>query len=200
MLAMAALPILVISEDLHLQREFKVAISKERSLNAHKATTFSGAISSIRTARFACIIIDKRFGDGDGLSLAPIIKRLNSECMVVLISERNGWATTEAANNLGFSFTFETGQSLDELVATVKANLERRNTSLSDQNREELRKIHRLSDREREILLDIATGKRNVEIAAYRHISESTIKSHLSSIYRKLEVRNRVEAIALLNN
>jgi DNA-binding NarL/FixJ family response regulator len=197
---MAALPILVISEDLLLQREFTVALTKDRSLTAYKATTFNGAISSIRASRFACILIDKRFGDGDGLSLAPIIRRLNSECMVVLISERTGWATTEAANNLGFSLTFEKGQPLDELIATIKRNLERRNLPLSQQDREGAKKIHRLSDREREILLDIATGKRNIEIAAYRHISESTIKSHLSSIYRKLEVRNRVEAIALLNN
>ena len=52
--------------------------------------------------------------------------------------------------------------------------------------------------REREILKDISTGKRTLEIAATRHISEGTIKSHLSSIYRKLGVRNRVEAIAAI--
>ena len=197
---MATFSILVISEDLELQGEFTRALANERSISADKATTFRGAISSIRTSRFACILIDKRFGDGDGLSLAPVIKRLNSECMVVLISERSGWATTEAANNLGFSFTFEKGQSLDQLLSNIKTNLERRNYAQTQKDKEELKKIHRLSEREREILLDLATGKRNIEIAAYRHISESTIKSHLSSIYRKLEVRNRIEAVALLNS
>lgn len=61
-------------------------------------------------------------------------------------------------------------------------------------------RIHLLSIREREILMDIATGATTREIAMKRHNSEATVKSHLTSIYRKLDVRNRVEAIAALQN
>jgi DNA-binding CsgD family transcriptional regulator len=60
-------------------------------------------------------------------------------------------------------------------------------------------RIHLLSIREREILMDIATGATTREIAMKRHNSEATVKSHLTSIYRKLDVRNRVEAIAALH-
>jgi DNA-binding NarL/FixJ family response regulator len=48
--------------------------------------------------------------------------------------------------------------------------------------------------------MDIATGATTREIAMKRHNSEATVKSHLTSIYRKLDVRNRVEAIAALQN
>jgi DNA-binding NarL/FixJ family response regulator len=196
---MATLPFLFASDDAELRKNLTLALAKVGIKELHLSSTFSSTISLIRTTRFGCAIIDKSFGGGDGIALAPIIKRLNRECMVVLISERSGWATQEAANNLGFSFTFEKGEPLDAIALKLKENVSKRDFSLSEEESEHSKKIYRLSEREREILLDMATGKRNVEIAAYRHISEATIKSHLSSIYRKLEVRNRVEAIAILN-
>jgi|AMFO01.1.fsa_nt_gi Response regulator containing a CheY-like receiver domain and an HTH DNA-binding domain len=51
-----------------------------------------------------------------------------------------------------------------------------------------------LTDREREILILLAQGKSNKEIAAQLFLSEKTVKHHIGSIFRKLQVRNRVEA------
>jgi len=53
--------------------------------------------------------------------------------------------------------------------------------------------LERLSEREEEVLLTVARGKTNEEIAAHLHISVSTVKSHLASLMGKLAVRNRVE-------
>jgi DNA-binding NarL/FixJ family response regulator len=50
-----------------------------------------------------------------------------------------------------------------------------------------------LSEREVEVVLAIAKGRTNAEIAAGLFISLSTVKSHLTSIHNKLGVRNRVE-------
>ena len=50
-----------------------------------------------------------------------------------------------------------------------------------------------LTDREEEILLTVARGRTNAEIADELHISLSTVKAHLSSLMTKLEARNRVE-------
>jgi len=52
-----------------------------------------------------------------------------------------------------------------------------------------------LSDREREVLEAIASGATNREIAAALFLSPHTVKEHTSSLYRKLEVRNRAEAV-----
>jgi two-component system response regulator DesR len=52
-----------------------------------------------------------------------------------------------------------------------------------------------LSPREREVLDLIATGSTNREIASALHLSPHTIKEHTSSLYRKLGVRNRAEAV-----
>ena len=52
-----------------------------------------------------------------------------------------------------------------------------------------------LSSREREVLEGIAGGATNREIAGALHLSPHTVKEHTSALYRKLEVRNRAEAV-----
>ena len=59
--------------------------------------------------------------------------------------------------------------------------------------------LKRLSHREFEILQELFRGKLNKEIACALYISEDTVKKHLKSIYKKLEVRNRLEAVARHN-
>ncbi|WP_437924402.1 response regulator transcription factor [Sorangium sp. So ce291] len=50
-----------------------------------------------------------------------------------------------------------------------------------------------LTDREEEVLLTVARGRTNAEIADELHISLSTVKSHIASLMTKLGARNRVE-------
>jgi DNA-binding NarL/FixJ family response regulator len=53
--------------------------------------------------------------------------------------------------------------------------------------------IDPLTDREEEVLLTVARGRTNAEIAHELHISLSTVKTHLASLMSKLGARNRVE-------
>jgi DNA-binding NarL/FixJ family response regulator len=52
-----------------------------------------------------------------------------------------------------------------------------------------------LTERELEILKLLASGLSNAELGASLYLSEPTIKTHLSSIFRKLGVRDRVQAV-----
>jgi len=53
-----------------------------------------------------------------------------------------------------------------------------------------------LSQRELEVLHLIALGSTNKEIARQLFVAPGTVKAHTASIYRKLDVANRTEAVA----
>ena len=53
--------------------------------------------------------------------------------------------------------------------------------------------IEPLTDREEEVVLTVARGRTNAEIADELYISLSTVKTHLASLMNKLGARNRVE-------
>jgi DNA-binding NarL/FixJ family response regulator len=57
------------------------------------------------------------------------------------------------------------------------------------------RAVASLTDREREILTLLASGYSNAELAKHLYLGEPTVKTHLSSIFRKLAVRDRVQAV-----
>lgn len=92
---------------------------------------------------------------------------------------------------------------LPNLLARIEAVLRRsrwqeeKNKSASVNTFEPAGEVEPLTEREREVLKLVAEGKSNQEIAEKLFVRDVTVKTHLNTIFKKLKVKSRTQAVLL---
>jgi DNA-binding NarL/FixJ family response regulator len=114
----------------------------------------------------------------------------------VLVLSKPDRATTERALAAGAVGIVHESDIDDRLAATVHAAAVGQLCVPNEHAEAVARPL--LSPREKQVMSMVVLGFTNQEIANKLHVTETTVKSHLSSAYRKLRVRSRHEATARL--
>jgi DNA-binding NarL/FixJ family response regulator len=96
-------------------------------------------------------------------------------------------------------FAIRSVHSGDSVVApsTTKRLLDRFVPLLDPAPQASPRQLDDLTEREREVLIQVAAGLSNAEIAERLFVSEATVKSHVGRLLAKLGLRDRVQAVVL---
>ena len=149
----------------------------------------SSAAEAARRLRPDVALVDLLLGAESGADVCQEIRSVSPQTRVLLVSGagRISPAVARAAGASGFVSKDTAAADVVKAVRTVALGTE---VFAADDPSEA-----RLSEREREVLREISSGATNKEIAVRLHLSPHTVKEHTSTIYRKLGVRNRAEAV-----
>jgi DNA-binding NarL/FixJ family response regulator len=159
----------------------------ERCLSAR---TGSEALAVCRRYEPHVALVDLLLGGESGPEVCERLRQAAPAPRVLLMSGAGGISprAARAAGAAGFVSKDCSASEIARLVRRVGDGLEAFTDSASSD-------VPALSDREREILLLIADGATNREIAAVLFLSPHTVKEHTSTLYRKLGARNRADAV-----
>ena len=156
------------------------------------------------------VLLDLRMPELDGLSVLERLAALGLDCAVVMLttsSDERDLVTSLRSGARGYLLKdMEPEQLVDALAAVVEGE-----TVVAPEMTSVLAKVVKggtvesgrpdrfssLTPREFEILRHLSEGQSNKEIARDLGITDGTVKLHVRSILRKLEVRSRVEAAVI---
>jgi DNA-binding NarL/FixJ family response regulator len=185
------LRVLVVDDHAVVHWGFRVMLGKQRWVErCVVASDPAEAIEATRRSSPHVALIDLFLGERSGAELCEAIRAASPRTKVLLISGV-GWISPQAARAAGASGFVSKDWSADEVAMAVRM-VGKGMTVFAP--REE-GPATPLSEREREVLGLMASGATNREIAARLYLSPHTVKEHTSSLYRKLGVRNRAEAV-----
>ena len=156
-----------------------------------QATSGSAALAGVTLTRPDVVLLDAETSGVDGLELLDQLRARRPEAKVVMLSAVEDAAIAAEAFRRGARAIL--GKWIDpaDIAPLIGRVAEGRPLAL---NLAAARKPAALTEREREILDEVAAGRSNKQIAWRLSLSERTIKSHLTHVYRKLGVKGRVEA------
>ena len=154
------------------------------------ASNGADAVELARRYRPHVAIVDLFIGEESGAEVCERLRAAEPSVRVLLFSGAGeiSPAAARAAGASGFAYK-------DWPAAKIAAAVRRVGLGGSVFERTDRTVALGLSDREREVLVLMADGQTNPEIAVSLHLSKHTVKEHTSSVYRKLGVRNRTEAV-----
>ena len=154
------------------------------------------------------IVLDILLGDEDGLTILPELREVAKDARVLVLTGLRGPENQRRAmlaGAMGIVLKEHAAEVLLKAINKVHQGEVWLDRSLMGSVLDEMTqapgpdpekaKIASLTDREREVIALIAEGLRNKQIGERLYITETTVTHHLSSIFSKLDVSDRLELV-----
>ena len=164
-----------------------------------QAATAQEAIEQYRNCRPHVTLLDLRLPDGSGIETLIAIRSEFPDARIIMLTTFEGDVEIKRALEAGargYLLKSMPPKDLVEVVRQVHAGKKRIPPQLAAQLAEHM-SDEVLTEREIEVLGQIAGGNRNRDIAARLFISEETVKVHIKHIMEKLGASDRTQAVAI---
>ena len=190
--------VLVIDDHAIVRAGICAALAKREDFAIFQAATKSEALAQMAKLNPDVIIVDINLPDGSGLELVSWARSISKTIAIVVLTLNERDEFIVAAMKAGASSYLNTSAPLPEVLAAIDHSLI---SPLMFSAREIVKTIERqrdkfdLSQRELQILTQLHKAAPVAELASSLFITQATLKTHLSSIYRKLDVHSRLQAV-----
>jgi DNA-binding NarL/FixJ family response regulator len=166
---------------------------------ASMASTAKEAIEEYRTHLPDVTLMDLRLPDMSGIAALSNIRAEFPNARIIMLTTFEGDVEVQRALAAGARGYMLKSTPLDDLVAVIREVHGGRKhlpvevaQTLADHIGNEV-----LSEREIQVLKQIAEGNRNKDIGVHLSISEETVKAHVRHILDKLDARDRTQAVSI---
>lgn len=161
-------------------------------------------LEKLRSVKPDILLLDINMPNMNGIETLEKIKKINSSLKVLILTMHSEDDYLIKAFNRGVdgyilkdSNSFELKKAIDVIMSGesyFQPNLIPIINSKMPDRSAEMEKSKALTKRELEILIQVAKGLLNKEIAINLNISERTVKNHISNIFKKIDVSDRTQA------
>lgn len=210
---MTALRVLVADDQALVRSGLRLILESESGLSVvGEAADGREAVEAAKRLRPDVVLMDVRMPDTDGIEAT---RRINASSLepkprILILTTFDLDEYVYAALRAGASGFLLKDAPPDDLVHAVRV-LARGEALLAPtvtrrlieefasrpEPDESPEGIDELTERELEVLRNLAAGRSNAEIAASLFVSEATVKTHISHILTKLDLRDRVQAVVV---
>ncbi|WP_281274384.1 response regulator [Allorhizocola rhizosphaerae] len=210
---MKPIRVLLADDQQLLRTGFKMVLGTEADLNiVGEAADGVEAVEMSRRLLPDVVLMDVRMPRQDGVAATREIVAQKLPVRVLILTTFDLDDYVVGALRAGASGFLAKDVPAEELVAAIRTVaagdavvaprilrrlLDRFADLLPDPNASPPTRISTLTDREREVLVQVAKGLSNAEIAQALMVSETTVKTHVGHMLTKLGLRDRVQAVVL---
>ena len=196
---------IVIADDHNIVREgLRMFLSEERDMEVvGEADNGPAAVDLVARLRPDVVLMDLMMPGLDGIEATRRLHKTAPQShILVLTSFVDNEKVRDAIQAGAIGYLLKDVLRAD-LLAAIRAAAQGRPTLHPEAQRHLMRQMteptaprpfDHLTDREREVLICIAQGASNKEIAAQLHLTERTVKGYVSAILLKLDVADRTQA------
>lgn len=149
------------------------------------------------------VIVDLKLGKEDGLELVHLARKKKSKAKFIILtssSRREDFIRAQEAEVDGYILKEAFVEDIIYAFHVVERGKKFFYPEMLQYAASEKDELKDLTPRERDVLSELSRGLSNIQIAKQLYISENTVKKHISSIFSKLGLSHRLEAVVYVNN
>lgn len=173
--------------------------------DVHEVTNYQEAQAQLEQNSYKLVFLDLNMPDTNGLNDLALLKKLHPQTPIVVVSGHEEVEIVRTCLKYNASGYIIKSSSPDEIKVGINTILQG-NTyipptiSINDHQNdivdaEATNKVNSLTPSQLRILIEIGKGKLNKQIAYDLDITEATVKAHITSVFKKLKINNRTQAV-----